>query len=171
MNSLAQSVALPTVQAPSLTIDLVPHHELSLLTFSLPEPFMFAWTNLSMIVHHSSNLLDLVDLLRKVGRTEEWAWLKTWPLDNRNVIAQACGRSDRGFVVEIGESRDTDRIVRPGSAVGPTRNVATKRWAYYCAEDELLDLGTSATLMCDWLTDASVEGEWEFRRPDPGASR
>lgn len=76
MNSLAQSVALPVVQAPSMTVDLVPHDELKLLALSLPEPFMFAWTNLSMTVHHSSNLLDLVDLLRQVGLTEEWAWIK-----------------------------------------------------------------------------------------------
>lgn len=171
MSSLTRSVALAAVQARSQHADLVPHRELELLTFTLPEPFVFAWMNRSMTVHHSSHLLDLIDLLRQVGLTDEWAWLKTWPVDNRDHIAQACGRSDRGFVVEIGDPRHTERIVRPGSAFGPKRNVATKKWAYYCAEDELLDLGTSATLMCDWLTDASIEGEWEFRRPDPEASR
>lgn len=170
MKRFVQSAATPYGHAHSRATDLVPEVDLDLATFSMPERFLFAWTNRSPTEHHSSNLLVLVDLLKQVGHTEEWAWVKTWSLDAPNLIAQACGRSDRGFVVEIGGRRNTDRVVRPGSACEPKRNIATKGWAYYCAEDELLDLGKSATLMADWLTDASIDGDWEFRPPYAKAS-
>ncbi len=170
MNHQAHSVPLPDLRGSSHATNFVQQHEFELLALSASEPFLFAWRNRTLTVHHNSNLLVLVDLLNQVGRTEEWAWVETWSLDAPNLIAQACGRSDPGFVVEIGDRRSTNRVVRPGSAHAPKLNVGTKSWVYYCAEDELLDLGTSATLMADWLTDASIDGEWEIRPPYAKAS-
>lgn len=154
-------------QSRDLDLQLIDALEVML---SVAEPFEFAWTNRLLIERRASNVLVLVDLLLQVGKTEEWAWIETWLVDRPNVIAQACGRSDRGFVVEIGNRINTDRVVRPGVPWAPKRNIATRNWAYYCAEAELIDLGTAATLMSDWITHRSVDGNWEFRPPYPRAS-
>lgn len=135
------------------------------------QPFVFGWTNQSGVSHYSSNLLTLVDLLGRVGHTEEWAWVTTWPVDDPAAIAQACGRVDRGFVVEVGWRWKTSQIVRLGVAHFPRVNVATPQWPCWSALEELHGLGVAAAIMGDWLMDRAIGQGFECRAPDPDASR
>lgn len=135
------------------------------------QPFVFGWRNRSGVSHYSSTLLTLVDLLGQVGHTEEWAWVITWPVADPAAIAQACGRADRGFVVEVGWRWTTSQIVRLGAAPFPRVNVATPRWARWSSLDELHGLGEAAALMGDWLIDREIGQGFESRAPDPDASR
>lgn len=135
------------------------------------QPFVFGWTNQSGVLHYSSNLLTLVDLLGRVGHTKEWAWVTTWPVDDPAAIAQACGRVDRGFVVEVGWRWKTSQIVRFGAARFPRVNVAMREWPCWSSLDELHGLGEAAAIMGDWLVDRAIGQALERRAPDPYASR
>lgn len=134
-------------------------------------PFVFGWTNQSEIVRYSTSLLTLVDLLRRVGQLDRWAWIRTWPVDDPNALAQACGQADRGLLVEIGWRRATSQVVRNGAARFPRMNVATPAWPCWSSLDELHGLGEAAAIMSDWLIDRAVESRFELRAPDPYASR
>lgn len=144
-------------------LDIVLEHE--------SQPFVFGWTNESETPRYSADLLTLVELLGCLRAERPWAWIKTWPADNPNAIAQACGRAEIGFVVEVGWRRRTSQVVRIGASRFPRINVVTREWSCWSGSDELHGVGAAAAIMADWLVERAVDSQFELRSPDPYAPR
>lgn len=146
-------------------LDRMTSRRLQLVAEADFQPFVFGWTNQSGVLHYSSNLLTLVDLLGRVGHTKEWAWVTTWSVDDPAAIAQACGRVDRGFVVEVGLRWKTSQIVRLGAARFPRVNVAMREWPCWSSLDELHGLGRRQRSWATGWSTVRSDGHLSVARP------
>lgn len=171
MSVVTQQASRPPVYGQSPVGATANMRPLELVTEQVFSPFVFGWTNQSEISHFSSDLIALVDLLGRLGRSAQWSWVKTWPLDDPTAIAQACGRAERGILVEVGWRSSTSQVVRNGAASFPRINVATPGWPCWSSLDELHQLGDAAAIMGDWLIDRAIGQGLESRSPDPYARR
>ena len=118
----------------------------------------------------------MVELLRRVGSSEDWAWLVVEPERAEwedTAYAQACGDASRGLAVETGFGASTRLVVPRGAATKPLRNVGVCGWHYLAHPDELHTVGDAFAIFADYLIDGTVDGSRYLKRSvvGRGASR
>ena len=132
----------------------------------------FKWYNAHSKSSWISSPLQLLDLVRKIGVTDEWAFLVVLdPKGEGRPFIQSCGLAPNRLAFEVGLNSNWGLVARLGERLEPSRDIGTPGWPCRVSADETHDDRTIAQMGWDWLTLRSIAAGYEVRwsewRDDP----